>query len=89
MCQLHCARDGQRALWKAGYSDATLVTSWGLALPPETPPETVEAWHAVLQEAMATDQVKEAYAETSFTVVYQDVEEAVRLEQQPDSLYDA
>lgn len=61
---------------EAGYPGVTLVTSWGLALPPETPPETVEAWNAVLQEAMATDQVQEAYAETSFTVLNQDVEEA-------------
>ncbi len=60
----------------AGYPDVTLVTSWGFILPPETPQDIVEAWNAALQEAMSTQQVQDAYAETCFTVLEQNADEA-------------
>lgn len=60
----------------AGYPGVTLVTSWGFILPPETPGEVVEIWNAALRRAMDDDEVVAAYAETSFNVLRQDVEEA-------------
>lgn len=61
---------------EAGYEGVTLVTSWGLILPPGTPPEIVEYWNGALQDAMADPGVQEAYAETGFTVLIQNTEEA-------------
>ncbi|MQB02201.1 MAG: hypothetical protein GEU78_18465 [Actinobacteria bacterium] len=61
---------------EAGYEGVTLVTSWGLILPPETPPEIVEFWNVALQQAMATQEVQDAYAETGFDVLNQDAAEA-------------
>jgi tripartite-type tricarboxylate transporter receptor subunit TctC len=57
---------------EAGYPGVNLVTSWGLILPPETPQEIVETWNAAVQEAMQTETVKNAYAETPFIVLEQD-----------------
>jgi tripartite-type tricarboxylate transporter receptor subunit TctC len=61
---------------EAGYTGVELVTSWGLILPPETPQEIVETWNAAVQEALQTEGVKSAYAETSFIVLEQDAAEA-------------
>lgn len=61
---------------EAGYPGVELVTSWGLILPPETPAEIVEAWNAAVAEALGTEEVQQAYAETSYIVLEQDVEEA-------------
>ena len=61
---------------EAGYADVKLVTSWGLGLPPGTPAEVVEAWNAVLQVVLEDPDVQAAYAETGFTVLTQDVEQA-------------
>lgn len=61
---------------EAGYPGVTLVTSWGFILPPETPEDVVATWNSALQQALATDSVQQAYAETGFTVLEQDVEEA-------------
>jgi tripartite-type tricarboxylate transporter receptor subunit TctC len=52
------------------------VTSWGLGLPPGTPAEVVEVWNAVLQAVLEDPDVQAAYAETGFTVLTQDVEQA-------------
>lgn len=60
---------------EAGYPGVTLVTSWGFILPPETPQEIVEAWNAALQQTMSDPAVQEAYADTCFTVLNQDVQE--------------
>ncbi|HSK97628.1 MAG TPA: tripartite tricarboxylate transporter substrate binding protein [Euzebyales bacterium] len=61
---------------EAGYPGVELVTSWGFILPPETPAEIVETWNAAVQEALQAPEVQDAYAETSFIVLEQDVEEA-------------
>jgi tripartite-type tricarboxylate transporter receptor subunit TctC len=58
---------------EAGYPGVQLVTSWGLILPPETPQEIVDTWNAAVQQAMADEGVQEAYAETPFIVLEQDV----------------
>jgi tripartite-type tricarboxylate transporter receptor subunit TctC len=61
---------------EAGYPGVELVTSWGLILPPETPPEIVETWNAAVQETLADEGVQEAYAETPYIVLEQDAEAA-------------
>ena len=61
---------------EAGYPGVELVTSWGLILPPETPPEIVDTWNAAVQEALADEGVQEAYAETPYIVLEQDTEAA-------------
>jgi tripartite-type tricarboxylate transporter receptor subunit TctC len=60
----------------AGYPGVTLVTSWGFILPPDTPSAIVEIWNAAIQQALEDDEVQAAYAETTFTVLHQDVDEA-------------
>jgi tripartite-type tricarboxylate transporter receptor subunit TctC len=71
---------------EAGYPGVTLVTSWGFILPPGTPRDVVEAWNTALQAAMDTPEVQAAYAETAFTVLRQDADEArAYFEQQYDA----
>lgn len=60
----------------AGYPDVKLVTSWGLGLPPGTPDDVVQQWNEVLQRVLDDPDVQAAYAETGFTVLRQDVDEA-------------
>ena len=57
----------------AGYPNVNLVTSWGFILPPETPDDIVETWNGAVQQALQEESVQEAYAETSFIVLEQDV----------------
>jgi tripartite-type tricarboxylate transporter receptor subunit TctC len=58
---------------EAGYPGVELVTSWGLILPPETPQEIVDTWNAAVQETLQDEGVRQAYDETSFIVLEQDV----------------
>lgn len=60
----------------SGYPDVKLVTSWGLGLPPGTPEDVVQAWNEVIQQVLQDSDVQAAYAETGFTVLSQDVDEA-------------
>ncbi|MDP2623996.1 MAG: tripartite tricarboxylate transporter substrate binding protein [Actinomycetota bacterium] len=61
---------------EAGYANVKLVTSWGLALPPGTPEDIIAMWNDVLEQALADPGVMDAYAQTGFTVLYQNVDEA-------------
>lgn len=61
---------------EAGYPGVTLVTSWGLILPPETPQEIVEEWNAAVQSALETEDVQAAYGETPLLVLEQNATEA-------------
>ena len=63
----------------------TLVTSYGLMLPPETPEEIVLLWNDALQNAMATEDVQAAYAERNF-IVEQTAEEADQYLQHQEAL---
>lgn len=62
---------------EAGFSGVKLVTSWGLLLPPETPDDIVKLWNDAIEQALDDSKVKEAYAESKFTVLRQTPDEAL------------
>lgn len=61
---------------KAGYPGVKLVTSWGLILPPETPKDAVAAWNEAIKKALADEEVKQAYADSEFTVLRHSLKDA-------------